>query len=110
MPVTVIYHVRPGAEEQLEALLVRTWETYRKERMVCSEPHIRVRTHEDQQHDRFIEIFTWSGCFATEYPPVSVETLWKQIGALCETRDGDHVIEFRDTKMFAPRIPEPNAD
>src|SRR2546426_13403 len=105
-PVVVIYHVKPGCEQELEGLLARMWDTYVKEGMVCSEPHLRVRAHEDSKHDRFIETFVWRGPCVTEYPPETVKTLMKKMEALCEPRDGQLAVEFRSAEMFAPRIEE----
>jgi hypothetical protein len=106
-PVVVIYHVKLGSEQELESLLARMWDTYMKEGMVCSEPHVRVRVHEgDSKYDRFIEIFVWRGPFVTEYSSETVEALMKKIQALCEPRGGQLAIEFRSAEMFAPRIQE----
>src|SRR3954469_3891660 len=102
-PAVAIYHVRPGCEQELENLLARMWDTYVKEGMVCSEPHVRVRAHEDRKHDRFIETFVWRGPFVTEYPPETVKALMKKIESLCEPRDGQLAVEFRSVQMFAPR-------
>src|SRR5215213_3688178 len=39
-PVAVIYHVKAGAEKDLESLLEQTWKTYLVERMVRAKPHV----------------------------------------------------------------------
>lgn len=75
--------------------------------MVCPNPHVCVRTLEDPEDYRFIEIFTWAGCFATEYAPKSVEALWQEIEGLCEPRGGRPGVEFTDARMLTPKIPEP---
>jgi hypothetical protein len=95
-------------DKELEAVLAKTWDIYRKERCVISEPHVLVKIHEDATHESFVEIFTWTGCFAMEYPSDAVWTLWRQAEPLCEARNGRRAIEYRSvTKMIAPKIPEP---
>src|SRR5262245_37799675 len=66
---TVIYHVKRGAEDELEALLVEIWQTYTKFGMVYPEPHVCVKIRESGGNLRFIEIFTWNGLAAAEHPP-----------------------------------------
>ena len=101
-PVLIIYHVKPGAEKELENLLKSTWEVYRKEGLVYDKPHICVRVNEDRERVRYVEVFTWVGIFATEYPPDSVKQLWAQIQALCEMREGNPGIEFRTAGILMP--------
>jgi hypothetical protein len=105
-PTVVIYHVKRGSEAELEPLLTRLWDTYQREGLVFSEPHVLVRAHEDDEHDRFIEVFMWRGYFATEYPSERVTALLEQIQSLCEPRGGHLAIEFRNAQMFAPRVEE----
>ena len=105
-PVVAIYHAKLGSEHELEGLLAQMWNTYVKKGMVCSEPHVRVRAHEDSKYDRFIETFVWRGPYVTEYPPETVSALMKKIEALCEPRGSNLAVEFRSVEMFAPRIPE----
>jgi len=72
--------------------------------MVFPEPHVRVQAPESSGHDRFIEIFTWRGYYATEYPPETVEMLFKQIDSLCEPRENESAVQFRRVQMFVPDI------
>jgi len=102
----VVYHVKPGSEKELAAILAKLWKTYKDERMVRSEPHVCVQAHEDAQHEYFIEIFTWAGCFAMEHPPESVMDLWQQAGSLCASRNGRLAVEYHSPKMLEPKIPE----
>ena len=101
-PVLVIYHVKSGAEAQLKRLLDEAWETYLKEGLVIPQPHICVQAHEDNEHDRFVEIFLWAGPMVTEYPSPSVQLLLERMQILCETRGGNLPIEFRGAKMILP--------
>lgn len=105
-PTVVIYHVKRGSEAELQSLLARAWDTYLREGMVFPKPHILVRTHEDSEHERFIEIFMWRGYYATEYPSEGVKALLERMQSFCEPRGGHLAIEFRDAQMFAPKIEE----
>ena len=97
-PVMIVYHVKPGAGKRLEPLLARTWETYKSERMVRAKPHVCFKTTEDAEHKMYVEFFEWVGPFATEYPPASVKSLWKEMGELCEARAGHLAVQFRDAE------------
>ncbi len=106
-PMLVIYHVKPGAERQLEAILKDRWHVYQQERLARSEPHVLVRAHEDELHEYYIEIYTLTGCFATEYPSVRVQTLEAEAAALCESRGGHLAVEYQfDIPMLAPKLPK----
>ena len=103
----VVYHVKPGAEQQLEVVLVETWKVYTRERRVHSSPHVLVRVREDATHDCFVEVFNLVGFHAVEHPSDSIRGLWEQAQALCEERDGQPAVQYRGiTKMIVPRIPE----
>lgn len=106
-PQMVVYHVKPGSEQQLEDVLAETWSAYSEERRVHSSPHVLVRVREDETHDCFVEIFTLVGFHAVEHPSESIRRLWDQAHALCESRDGQHAVQYRGvTKMIVPRIPD----
>jgi hypothetical protein len=57
--VLITYHVLSGKEAELQALLSQAWEVYRSEQMVFYKPHTLVRTVEDGDKTRFVEVFTW---------------------------------------------------
>src|SRR5258705_13569784 len=76
--VLVTYHVKPGKEAEIQALLSRAWEIYRKERFVFAEPHIVVQDTEDGGKPRFVEIFTWVDHSIPEHAPQSVQMIWQQ--------------------------------
>ncbi|SRR6266446_5471494 len=99
-PVFAIYRVKPGAEKELEGVLRRGWETYRKARMVSDQPHLCLRVREDERHTRYVEVFTWVGYFATEHSPDSVKRIWEQEGSLCEEREGHPAVEFREAEII----------
>jgi hypothetical protein len=104
-PAVNIYHVKDGAEKELELLLARAWKTYQKEGMVFSEPYMLAKTGEEDK-ERFIEMFVWRREYTTLNCPDSVKYLWRDMAALCEARSGEAAIEFRYAEMFVPRIEE----
>jgi hypothetical protein len=85
------YHARPGKEAELQATLAQAWQVYQAEHMVFLKPHVIVRSIEDENKTRFVEIFTW--ITAPESPPADVSAVWKQEQSLCEARDGHKGIE-----------------
>lgn len=56
--VLITYHVKPGKEADLEEVLRRGWEIYRKENLVFAQPHLIVRDKESGDKTRVVEIFT----------------------------------------------------
>jgi hypothetical protein len=99
----ITYHVKEGAEMELENLLKHTWKVYRKKQLVLDEPHICLRIVEGGQRVRVVEVLRWAGPFATEHPPESVSLLWEEMQSLCEARDGKPGIEVRRADILKPR-------
>jgi len=100
--VMIIYHVKSGSENQLKDLLDRTWTTYQRQQLVFDRPHFCVRVNEDNEHVRFVEMFSWVGPFAAEYPSGAITNLWAQMGSLCEDRDGNPGMEVRPAETLFP--------
>src|SRR5262245_24144988 len=100
VPELVIYHVKPGSENEVEELLKRKWNVLRKEHFVLDQPHICVRVNEDVGKVRFIETFTWVSPGAAEYPPDSVKAIWEEIQRLCEDRGGNKGVEDRGAEII----------
>ena len=100
--VLVIYHVKPGKEAELQTVLSRAWEIYRREHLVFAEPHILVRNIEDEGKTRFVEVFTWVSHSAPDRAPDSVKTMWEQEQSLCETRNGHTGIEGGEVDLLIP--------
>jgi hypothetical protein len=99
----VVYHIKPNAEESARQLIGQLWETYQREGMVFSKPHVRVESREGERGYRIVEIISWQGNYTMEYPPESVKELLARIKLLCEERNGNPAIEFRDVEILAPR-------
>ena len=95
--VMVTYHVQQGKEAEFEALLTNAWDTYRKEHLVHSEPHVVVRDADGEDKTKFVEIFTWSK--SPDRPTPSVLAIWKQEQSLTESRDGHRGIEGGEVNL-----------
>jgi hypothetical protein len=99
--VMITYHVRAGKEADFQTLLARAWQVYTSEHLVSAEPHTVVRSTEDGDKTRFIEIFTWLN--SPDHAPGSVQAIWKQEEALCETQNGHRGIEGGEVQLVAGR-------
>lgn len=95
--VLVTYHVLPGKEMEIRALLAHAWEVYRGEHLVFAEPHVIIQETEDKNKTRFVEIFTWVK--SPDHPPESVNTVWRQEQSLCEARNGHTAIEGGEVEL-----------
>jgi len=102
--VLVTYQVKPGKERELEDVLSRTWEIYRKEGLVFSQPHVIVRTGEEDSRTRLIEIFSWVNRDAPDHAPPSVKSVWDEMQSLCEPRDAKKGIEGGEVKLVVPQL------
>ena len=103
VPQMVTYHVKHGAEQDLEPLIKRTWQTYVDLGVVLPEPHILMRVYENPNENRYIEIFVWRGWHAMEHPPEAVTTQWQKIVSLCEPRQGERAMDWNPmTIMLVP--------
>jgi len=97
--VMVTYHVQPGKEAELQALLGHAWDIYRDEHMVDARPHVVIRDSENDNQTKFVEIFTWAK--SPDHPPKSVLAIWNQEQSLCEPRAGHRGIEGGEVEMIA---------
>jgi hypothetical protein len=99
--VMVTYHVQPGKEAELQALLAHAWEIYRREHMVSAQPHVVIRDADAEGQSKFVEIFTWAK--SPDHPPKSILAIWKQEQSLCEPRDGRGGIEGGEVALVTEK-------
>jgi hypothetical protein len=104
-PETVLstYHVQSGHEAEFQTLLGKVWQTYRKEQLVDSEPHILVRAKDASGNTIFTEVFTWVSHYAPDHAPDSVKVLWRQMESLCKRPDGRSGIEGLEVEIITPK-------
>jgi hypothetical protein len=101
--VLITYRVKSGKETELEQALFRAWEIYRREHLVFAEPHLIVRDVGKSDKPRVVEIFTWVSHSAPEQVPDSVKSLWTDMQALCEPRDGHSGLEGGEVEILTPK-------
>ena len=101
--VLITYHVKPGKAAEMEAVLQREWEIYRKEHLVFAQPHLVVRDTESGDKPRIIEVFTWISHSAPDHAPDSVKAIWNDMLALCEPRDGHGGLEGGEVEIIEPK-------
>jgi hypothetical protein len=101
--VLITYHVKPGKEAEMAAVLRRAWEIYLREHLVFSDPHIIVRDAEKDGKPRMVEIFTWVSHSAPDHAPKSVKDTWNEMMSLCEPRDGHGGLEGGEVELLAPK-------
>ena len=99
--VLITYHVQSGKEAQFQALLSQAWEIYRSEQMVYYRPHTVIRTVEDGDKTRFVEVFTWVK--KPDHAPDNVKAIWQQEHSLCEARSGHAEIEGGEVQLITGR-------
>jgi hypothetical protein len=100
----ITYHVKAGKERELEQVLARAWELYRKEKLVFVQPHVIVRAKESAGAARLVEVFTWVSGDIPENAPHSVRALWDEMQALCEPRGGKSGVEGGEVELVSPRL------
>lgn len=101
--VLVTYHVKPGFEPAFEHLLTQAWETYRKEHLVLSQPHVIVREGEDNSTSGYVEIFTWVSHAAPGHASKDVQQIWAQEHGLCEARGGRQPLGGGEVELVVPK-------
>lgn len=103
VPITVIYHVKPGFEDRLEKLLDKARAHYLLERTVCTKPYLRLKMQEGDNQYRIVEVYAWSNPSAFEYQTDSTKQILSELDSLCEPRRGLLSIEYRFTEVLVPR-------
>ena len=96
--VLITYHVQAGKAAEFQGLLLQAWEIYRSEHMVYFRPHVLVRSLEEGDKVRFVEVFTWVR--KPDHPPDNVTAIWQQEHSLCEARDGHAGIEGGEVRLI----------
>jgi hypothetical protein len=97
------FHVKEGKEAEFAKVLEQAWSTYHRLGMVLPQPNLVLRGVETAGKPYFIEIFTWKDHDAPDHAPAEVRTIWAQMEALCERRDGHRGIEFTEMQIVAPQ-------
>ena len=90
------YHVKPGHEAEMEALLAKHWPALRSAGLASEEPPLIYRGlasgKPDDMHGAagtYIEIFSWENPDGPEvaHQTPEVMAIWEPMGAICESMD-----------------------
>ncbi len=100
--VLVTYHVKPGMELIFQSLLAKAWDTYRKEHLVLSEPHVIVRQPDPNATSTYVEIFSWVNHAAPAKASPNVQQIWSQENGLCEPRGGQQPLGGGEVDLILP--------
>ena len=103
--VLITYHVKPGREEQPQALLSYAWGVYQQERLVHVQPHVVLRGGDNGDLLRFVEIFTWVSHDAPEHVSDSIKQRWEQEQSMCAARDGHAALEGGEVGVIVAELP-----
>ncbi len=105
MPETVIchYRVKPGNEEQFEALLEAHWPTLQRLGLVTDQPSQHFKGQEqDNGQPIYFEIFDWlDGAVDRAHEHPEVMAIWEPMDALCEARGSKPNMEFPHVTRMA---------
>jgi hypothetical protein len=96
--VLVIYHVKPGAETELERVIARHWATLQRLNLVQKDVHVLLRAQEGDR-TRFVEMGTWRDSSLPDSAPAPIQELWKEMNRLVEPRDGHQGIEITEVSI-----------
>jgi len=99
--VMITYHIQAGKEAEFQRLLAHAWDVYRGEHLVYTEPHTVIRSTEERDKTRFVEIFTWVK--SPDHAPDRVQAVWNQEHSLCEARSGHKGIEGGEVELVTGR-------
>ena len=88
IPETVIVTVRPkpGAEAELEQVMVRHWTTAQRLGLVLAEPHVRIQAKDGEGKPYLVEIFTWRDADIPDNAPAEIQAIWADMNRLVEAR------------------------
>ncbi len=90
------YLVKPGHEEEMEALVTKHWPTLRQAGLASEDPPLIYRglpsPAPNGEHDAartYIEIFSWAQPNSAElaHQTPEVMAVWEPMGAICESME-----------------------
>jgi len=101
--VEVTYHIKPGREIEMQALMYRAWSIYITKHLVFPRSHAIVVEREYGNRPRIVETFTWVNHSVPDSVPDSIKDIWSQMQDLCEARGGHDGLEINELKTAAPK-------
>ena len=103
IPETVIVTVRPkpGAEAELEQVMVKHWTTAQRLGLVLAEPHVRIQAKDAEGRPYLVEIFTWRDVDIPDNAPADIQAIWADMNRLVEARHGRPGLEIVSGTLMA---------
>ena len=86
--VLVTYHVKDGQQAQMESIIRKQWAALRRLDVVEEQPHLLLRGVEDGGKPVYAEVFAWKTADSADHLPAEIQTLWKLMNSLVESRSG----------------------
>ena len=104
MPETVMitFRPKPGAEQQLAAVIAEHWATARKMDLVQAEPHVTVRLKDERGGPVFVDTFTWRDRDIPDNAPPAILKIWSEMNRLTEARNGRPGLDIAEVTLIAP--------
>lgn len=97
--VLITYHVIPGKEADLEAILREAWMVYQNERLVVPGRHVVALGQEADGKPRLTELFTWVDHSAPDHASNDVKQIWAKMQSCVEARDGHPGIDGGEVSL-----------
>jgi hypothetical protein len=103
--VMVTLRAKPGAEDQLAAVIARHYETARRLNMLRADaPHVTVRGRDEHDTSYFVDIFTWRDSSLPDTAPREIQSIWQEMNTLTEKRSGHPALEIVEVTPVTPPI------
>jgi hypothetical protein len=99
--VMITFRPKPGAEQQLAAVIADHWATARKMNLVQPDPHVTVRLKDDGGRPVFVDTFTWRDRDIPDNAPPAILTIWSEMTRLTEGRDGRPGLDIAEVTLVA---------
>jgi hypothetical protein len=93
-----VAHVKAGHETEYAQLSDKAWALYSRLGLVLDRPHILLQGADEKGRPYFVEVFTWKSADIPDHAPPEVKTIWQQLEAACEIRDGRPGIDFAEVR------------
>ena len=100
--VMVTLHAKPGSEEALARVLDAHWRTARRLNLVREDTHVTLRGSEDGDKTYFVEVFTWLDADIPDHAPDAIQSIWKEMNSLVESRRGEPGLRFVEVSVVVP--------
>lgn len=99
--VMITFRPKPGAEQELAAVIADHWATARKLNLVRPDPHVTVRLKDEGGRPVFVDTFTWRDRDIPDNAPPAILKIWSEMTRLTERRDGRPGLDIAEVTLVA---------